>query len=68
MKKHLIYLVCGLISLSATNNCYAQNSAQMAENDGVWESTKDIASDTWDGTKEVTGDVWDGTKKVTSDV
>lgn len=36
--------------------------------EGIWDSTKNVASDTWSGTKEVTSDVWDGTKKVTSDV
>lgn len=43
---------------------------KLAENTkpGIWDKTKDVASDVWDGTKEVSSDVWDGTKKVSADV
>lgn len=73
MKKHLFYLMLGLLCSISAISCYAdlytaQNSFQIAENDSVWQDTKDVAGDTWEGTKNVTSDVWDGTKKVTSDV
>jgi hypothetical protein len=75
MKKYVFYLVLGLAGLPMINICEANdakiispNIIQLAEGNGVWEGTKNVASDTWKGTKEVTSDVWDGAKKVTSDV
>jgi len=47
-----------------TVSAFAQDGAE----EGVWDKTKNVASDVWDGTKEVSSDVWDGTKEVTSDV
>ncbi len=46
----------------------AQKPLQVAEGQGFWDTTKEVAGDTWDGTKEITSDVWDGTKKVTGDI
>lgn len=75
MQKYVFYLVLGLVGVLVTNICEANdakiispNIIQLAEGSGVWEGTKNVASDTWKGTKEVTSDVWDGAKKVTSDV
>ena len=68
MKKYLIHSICGLIYLTSSGSCFAQDSVQTAEGQGMWESTKGVASDTWNGTKEVTSDTWNGTKEVTSDV
>ena len=61
MKKYSIFLSLGFIFTLGISNA-------LAEDTGVWNTTKGIASDTWDGAKKVTGDVWDGAKKVTGDV
>ena len=61
MKKCAFYLLLGIIF------SFAVQSA-IAEEQGMWDKTKDVASDTWDGAKNVTSDVWDGAKKVTGDV
>ncbi|MBQ9270876.1 MAG: hypothetical protein IJ218_01240 [Alphaproteobacteria bacterium] len=68
MKKLLIYSALGILSFTLADVCMAQDYVQTAENQGVWDTTKDVAKDTWDGTKNVANDVWDGTKKVSSDV
>lgn len=77
MNKFLFYGFFGLCGLLLCNTGEAQSYIvinaveepfQTAENQGVWDKTKEITADAWDGTKEVTSDVWDGTKKVTSDV
>ena len=75
MKKYVFYLVLGLVGTTIASICEANdakvilpNIIQLAEGNGVWEGTKNVASDTWKGTKEVTSDVWDGAKKVTGDV
>lgn len=74
MNKHIFYLVLGLTCVSLVNICKANeakiispNIIKLAERQGVWEGTKNVASDTWEGAKEVTSDVWDGAKKATKD-
>jgi hypothetical protein len=61
MKKYSFYLGLGFAFVLGISNAFAEDA-------GVWNTTKGIASDTWDGAKKVTGDVWDGAKKVTGDV
>ncbi len=61
MKKYIFYLLLG-ITFSLTTQ------SAIAEEQGMWNKTKGVASDTWDGAKNVTSDVWDGAKKVTGDV
>lgn len=77
MKKNIFYLslaLCGIIfaTSSHANDISPKNidtvTIKVAENNGVWEGTKEVAKDTWEGTKNVTSDVWDGAKNVTSDV
>lgn len=74
MKKYLFLALAGwFFAAECTAQPYIVINAveapyQVAEEQGFWDKTKDVASDTWDGAKEVTSDVWDGTKKVTSDV
>lgn len=74
MKKYLfLALIGGCLATESMAQPYIVINAveapyQVAEEQGFWDKTKDVASDTWDGAKEVTSDVWNGTKKVTSDV
>ena len=74
MKKYLfLALIGGCFAAKSMAQPYVVINAveapyQVAEEQGFWDKTKDVASDTWDGAKEVTSDVWSGTKKVTSDV
>ncbi len=66
MNKLKIFATLSIAVLLQTANAFAQDNT--VQQKGMWDKTKDVASDVWDGTKEVSSDVWDGTKKVTSDV
>lgn len=61
-------VLLGLLICAATAT-YASEAINVgAAEEGIWDKTKDVASDVWDGTTEVGSDVWDGTKQVSSDV
>jgi len=69
MKKRLFYPLLGVGCLFCCGIAFAQKTPIiLAENDGFWEGTKEVASDVWKGTKEVSSDVWDGTKNVAGDI